>query len=436
MIERYAFYGQAAKLHEFYDGSWSENIKTHNTAIFNKLVDIAVAKGYHPDIAAKDITGWVKLADPACADYDERYRAVSTTKKSKDWALVESLTLPGLMASIIEEAKTSKARYISRSHRGAAWMKQFIVPGKEWYHPMFAKDLYEVKPEWCEYGLSDDEQKELLVHMISKGKIPTGADPWIVSKEHPLAKFKGTLRPLPAKSFKAFGKKDLIISKIEQDLKKGIKPKEWNWLEYNYANDAQQLSKKYPEVVNKQNWYRENLTEPQQKQLEGWMKVEQLVSTNETDEELMSRLDSKDKMLVGNHFKQLDAERSHKNQKKMNEYIVPIVNRLKEKRPALYQLYTSKKDNTTNRLYDITGPGAKNKETQELLFKLAKEGKDRPEDKALTYALSSFTRKGTRYPEFAEAIKKLRPDWFDKKLLAKDRSDRFHKRGKYKEKIL
>ena len=110
MIKRYAFYGQAAKLHEFYDGNWSESVKTHNTATFNKLVDIAVAKGYHPDIASKDITGWVKLADPACADYDERYRAVSTTKKSKEWALVESLTLPGLMSKIIEEAKISKKR--------------------------------------------------------------------------------------------------------------------------------------------------------------------------------------------------------------------------------------------------------------------------------------------------------------------------------------
>ena len=75
---------------------------------------------------------------------------------------------------------------------------------------------------------------------------------------------------------------------------------------------------------------------------------------------------------------------------------------------------------------------AKNEETMEQFYILAKNGADRPTN-ALASSLAKLAGKNTRYPEFAEEIRRLRPDWFDKKLIAKDRSDRFHKRGKYKE---
>ena len=85
-------------------------------------------------------------------------------------------------------------------------------------------------------------------------------------------------------------------------------------------------------------------------------------------------------------------------------------------------------------MYDITGPGAKNEETMEQFYILAKNGADRPTN-ALASSLAKLAGKNTRYPEFAEEIRRLRPDWFDKKAIRKDIMDRFHKRGKYKETV-
>lgn len=431
MIKRYAFYGQAAKLHEFYDGSWSENVKTHNTATFNKLVDIAVAKGYHPDIASKDITGWVKLADPACVDYDERYRAVSTTKKSKDWELVESLTLPGLIASIIEEAKKSKARYIPRTHRGTAWMKQFIVPGKEWYHPLFAKDLYKIKPEWCEYSLSEDEQKELLAYMIDKtGKVPSGRDPWIVPKEHPLAKFKGTLRPLPSKAFKSYGKKGLIVNMIEQNLKKGIKPKEWGWFEYNYAEDAKRLKEKYPKITNEKEWLKDNLTPAQQEKVDKWNRVAELVLNDVDDYTLVKGMSKEERSIVGNMLKNLDQSFAFMPDKARNA-IEPIVEKIKQQRPVLYKLYCHTKLEVTGNVLEYWMSNIKNKQTQEQIFEQAKQGTEYIDlDTDLKRSMNCFVRKGTKYPEFKKEIEQMRPDWFDEKLRKKLIRERHHAKKK------
>lgn len=420
MIERYAFYGQAAKLDKFYDKGWAESLRDHNTATFNKLVDIAVAKGYHPDIASKDITGWVKLADPACADYDERYRAVSTTKKSKDWELVESLTLPGLMTSIIEEAKTSKARYIPRTHRGHRWLKDFIAPGREWYNPLFAKDLYKVKPEWCEYSLSEDEQKELLAYMIDKtGKVPNGRDPWIVPKEHPLAKFKGTLRPLASKAFKSYGKKGLIVNMIEQSLKKGVKPKEWNWFEYNYSEDAKRLRVKYPKITNQQQWLKDNLTPAQQEKVDKWKRIAELVLNDLDDYTLVKGMTKEERSIVGNHLKMLDTE-IVRTPDKARITIQEIKEKIKQQRPILYNLYCHTKLETTSNILSEWMRDVENKEKHKEFIEKANTGIDYQDmSKEERYSLSSFTRKGTKYPEFKKQIEQMRPDWFDEKLRKK-----------------
>jgi hypothetical protein len=432
---RYVYKGMAAKLHSWYDGGWANTVELDFPKNFKSLVELAVANGTRHEYARLDVTGWIKLSDPSCYDHSAPYKRVQDCKKSKDFALVEQMTLPGFMTDIIEFAKSSDRKLPPRG-KMSRWIGMFIYPNSEWYHPNFAKDLYSIQPGWCTYSLKEDEQKELLAHFRKiKGKMPTGREPWIIPKHSILNKFKGSFLPLASTVTKKFADKDLMIAYYEEQLKANVKPKEWGWLEYNYPEQAQMLKEKYPAVANRQEWLTDNLTSIQQKPLEGWLKVEELVSTDESDEELMLRLSREDKMLVGNYFKMLDANRSHKNQQKLNKYIVPIVNRLKEKRPVLYQLYTSKRDNSTARLYDITGPGAKNKETQEFLFNLAKTGADRPEEKHLIYSLSQFTNTTTRYPEFSEEIKKLRPDWFDKKLLAKDRRDKFHKRGKYKETV-
>ena len=431
MIKRYAFYGQAAKLHEFYDGNWSESVKTHNTATFNKLVDIAVAKGYHPDIASKDITGWVKLADPACADYDERYRAVSTTKKSKEWALVESLTLPGLMSKIIEEAKISKKRYLPYGQM-SRWKSIFIQPTAEWYNPLFAKDLYKLKPEWCEYSLTDDEQKEILAYMIDNGNTPTDPKfPWMVPKEHPLAKFKGTLRPLASTAFKTFGKKGLIVSMIEQNLKNGIKPKEWGWFEYNYADDAKRLKEKYPKVASQQQWLKDNLTPAQQDKVDKWNRVAELVLNDVDDYELVKGLTTDERSIVGNHLKQLDQTFAFMSDKVRN-IIEPIIEKIKHQRPVLYELYchTTLKTATGNILTEWMRD-IENKEKHKEFIEKAKQGIDYQDmSKEERYSLSSFTRKGTKYPEFKKEIEQMRSDWFDGKLRKKLIRERFNTKKK------
>jgi hypothetical protein len=440
MDKRYAFYGQAEKLHRFYDSSWAESLKNHFPDNFNKLVDLALNKGYHLDYATKDITGWVKLADPACSEHSKPYQIVSSRKKTQEWSLVEEMTLPGVMTSIIELAKTSTLKHIAKSQgKLYRWKNMFIVPTSEWYHPLFAKDLFDIKPEWCDYNLSEEEQNDLLSEMLASGnKPPVGNDPWVVPKNHILEKYKGILKPFPAKVMKRQGKDNTIVSAyIEKHFKKGVKPeKEWNWLKYNNPKEADRLSKKYPKIATEKQWLKTNLTESQQAYVDKWAKVEELVSTDEPDDKLLARLTSEERSLVGNYFKQLNATRSRKGDKKISEYINPIVDRIKEKRPELYKHYTTKKvkTNTTHPFYDITGPGAKNEETMEQFYILAKNGADRPTN-ALASSLARLAGKNTRYPEFAEEIRKLRPDWFDKKLIAKDRSDRFHKRGKYKETI-
>ena len=127
MDKRYAFYGQAEKLHHFY-GGWAQTLEHHFPENFTKLVDLAVDKGYNPKIAANDITGWVKLADPACSEHSEPYQIVSSRKKSKEWLLVEAMTLPGVMTSIIELAKTSTLKHIPKSQgKLYRWKNMFIV---------------------------------------------------------------------------------------------------------------------------------------------------------------------------------------------------------------------------------------------------------------------------------------------------------------------
>ena len=66
-------------------------------------------------------------------------------------------------------------------------------------------------------------------------------------------------------------------------------------------------------------------------------------------------------------------------------------------------------------MYDI-----ENKKAQEEILEMARSGAPWPYgDRTLTGKINSFTRKGTRFTEFAEELKTLRPDWFDKKAAKK-----------------
>lgn len=436
---RYTYKGRANRLHYFYDGSWAESLEECYPENYSWLIAYFEDKGYNTEHVRLAVKKWVKLCDPSCYEAGSAYRAIQNLKLPKELlGVIQQMSLPGLMTEIIDFAKTKPniKHFPKDKVRFSRWVSQFIYPFSEHYHEMFAKDLYNIAPQLCVAELTKVEQQELLEIYMKKNKcLPKQQDDaWVIPTNSRWAKFKGSFNTGPYWTWKRYGTEDQTKFFVEVSIKQGNRPEQWDKIKKLFPEYAEKVENKYPDIfVKKIDWYRTNLTKPQQDQVNKWLEVERLVSTNESDDELLTRLSREEKMLVGNYFKQLDAKRSHKNQKKINEYIVPIVNRLKEKRPGLYQLYTSKKDNTTCRLYDITGAGAKNKETQELLFKLAKSGADRPDEKSLSYALNNFTRKNTRYPEFAKEITKLRPDWFDKKLLAKRIRDRFHKRGKYKE---
>ena len=437
---RYTYKGRADRLHYFYDGSWAGSLEECYPENYSWLIAYFEDKGYDTEHIRLAVKKWVKLCDPSCYTAGSAYQAIQNLKLTKELlGVIQQMSLPGLMTEIIEFAKAKpNAKHFPKDKlRFSRWVSLFIYPFSEHYHEMFAKDLYNIAPQLCVAELTKVEQQELLEIYMKKNKcLPKRQDDaWVIPVDSRWAKFKGSFNTGPYWTWKRYGKEDQTKFFVEVSIKQGNRPEQWDNIKKMFPDYANEVENKYPDIfVKKIDWYRNNLTNPQQKQLEGWTKVEALVSTDESDDELLARLSREERMLVGNYFKQLDATRSHKNQKKINEFIVPIVNRLKQKRPALYQLYTSKKDNTTNRLYDITGPGAKNEETMEQFYILAKNGADRPTN-ALASSLAKLAGKNTRYPEFAEEIRRLRPDWFDKKAIRKDIMDRFHKRGKYKETV-
>lgn len=421
LLSRYAFYGQGQKLHHWYDGSWSESLAVHYPEVFQRLVDLAIQKGYHRDVAKKDVTGWVKLSDPACRELDEKYSTVQSKKKNKDWGLVESMTLPGLMCSIIDLAKKLKTSSIPREYgRELRWVNEFIVPGKEWYNSLFAKDLYDIKPEWCKYTLSEEEQKEILAYMINKtGKIPIGRDPWIIPPNHKLSKFKGKIGPLASASFKKFGKKGLIVNMIEESLKRGMKPKKWDWFERNYAEDAKHLKEKYLKIINSQVWLRDNFTPNQQNKLDRWNKVAKLVLNDKDDYTLVKEMSSEERMFVGNHLKMLDQKMPFDTDK-IRIPILDICEKIKKTRPILYELYCTDNLSVPGNKLSYWMADHENKQKQKDFIEKAKAGiKYQDMSKEERYSLSRFTAKDTKYLEFKKEIEQMRPDWFDEKLRKK-----------------
>jgi hypothetical protein len=445
----------ADKLHNVYRGEVISNqLSANYKDIYKEILDCFPRGSVKEDKVRVAIPKWVRVFDPNMlhctfsAD-DSLNRAVSyqeiQTKcqfSKKLLGLIHSMTFSGRMTATIEYAKQNR-NLENPNDEFSNYIQKFGDPASDWYHDKFAKDLYAIcHPNWKRKNLSSVKEKQELLELWfnahkKEKRCPTIRDTWSIPAGHrlePYATFGFKILPTPGGVWAELGDANRSITLLLPTIKKGIKPAHWDNFKYRYPKEAEAIEKQFPEVLTKKDWYRQNLTKPQQVYVDKWLKVEELVSTDESDDKLLARLTSEERSLVGNYFKQLDATRSHKNQKKLNEYIVPIVNRLKEKRPALHQLYTSKKDNTTTRLYDITGPGAKNEETMEQFYILAKNGADRPTN-ALASSLAKLAGKNTRYPEFAEEIRRLRPDWFDKKAIRKDAMDRFHKRGKYKETV-
>lgn len=416
MLKRYAFYEKKEKLHYYYDDWWGVALKEKFPSTFNKLVDIAVLKGYHPDIASKDIIGWVKLADPACNDYNSVYRSVYSAKKSKDWEMIEDMTIPGMMINIIELAKITKGKGIhmpKTRYIGKEWKNKFINPHSEWYHPLFAKDLYKIKPEWCWYALADDEQKDLISYMISINKLPVGLDRWIISNDNILSKFKGTLRPHPSKVFKRFDKKKLLPNMIEQSLKKGIKPlRPWQWFSYQeeFKDDVKRLTEKYPSVVNQLEWSKTNFTNKQQLKIDRWTEFRNLVINDVDDYTLMLMSSTKQRAFIGNHFKMLD-ESMRFDPQKLRDVIFPIIDEVKNHRPILYKVYLGNEYVGTSTNMTIWMAECKNELIKKELIKYAKNN-IKYNELTMSYKqqFGSFIKKDL---EFKNQLINLNTDWFN-----------------------
>ena len=409
------------KLHLYYQGTYNEGIPTHFADEYNKLVELWIDKGYHEDYAKVYAKGCVAFCDPALANYNETYAAVAKCKKTKEVELLERMTIPGLMLSIIELAKVSKKRHIPKNNSKLyRWKNMFLRPTSEWYHPMFAKDLYKIKPEWCEYTLTDDEQKEFLAYMLKKNKKPpVGRDPWLVPASSPWAKFKGSLRPLASLAYKKHGNEKIYFELIKQKCEKGerIDDKTYAWVKGNFPTEFEQLKADYPEVLDQQKWLKNNLTKIQQQKVDKWKQVVDLVVNNKDDYTLIKDMTKEERSLVGNHLKMLDKERPFDSEK-LKSIIFPLMDKIKEARPALYHRYckeSTKWENGGGKLVNWLRDN-ENKQAQEEILKMARNGEPWPyEDKTLKGKILSFTRKGTKYPEFAEELKTLRPNWFDKK---------------------
>lgn len=440
---RYVYKGMDNKLHHWYDGSWNETIEYFFASAYKKLKELAISKGYNPDVADLDVRGWVKLADPSCIKAGEEYKIVQNEKMKSEYALVEAMTLPGLMTMIIDAAKKSRSERLSFSNspgslenKMIAWIGRFIKPNSDFYHKEFAKDLYEINPNWCIYFLDKEEQKELLQIYVTKyGTIPRGqrgTSTWYVPTGHHLGNFLGILKPNPSAAYKNLGTNDekVKIALIAQ-IKQGKKPEEWETFKIRNEQWCLEQEEKYPKVLNYSDWRKNNLTPIQQGKIDKWIELEKLVSTDESDIELIKRLSTKERQFVGNRFKMLDQKFAFQ-QPKYIDTLAPIIKRLKEKRPMLYEIYCKKKKKyTADNFYHILGPGAKNEQKQKEIITLAKSGAAYPSnDRSLYVSISRFTGKNTHYPEFAKKLKAMRPDWFDKKLRSKSIRERYWSKKK------
>jgi hypothetical protein len=281
-------------------------------------------------------------------------------------------------------------------------------------------------------------KKTLLDLWFNKNKklkrTPNITDTWAIPVGHrlePYHKFGFKILPTPGTVWKELGTIERDIFYLEGFIKQGKKPPQFGMFKYHNPNEAAELEKKYPDILCPVKQYEIKLTPIQQRKIDKWIELEKLVSTDESDIELIKRLSTKERQFVGNYLKQLDQKFAFQRPKYVDA-LAPIINRLKEKRPMLYEIYCKKKKKfTSENFYDITGAGSKNEEKQKNILILAKSGAEYPYgDRSITCAIGKFTGKNNRYPEFAKTLKKLRPDWFDKKLRYKETRKKFWSKKK------
>ena len=430
MDKRYIFKGKSDFFHSWYDGPWSETVEIYFPDQFKKLLDIAIEKGISKHKAPYHVRGWVKLMDPSCIEAHKLYEIVHDTKFDKRVELIQQMTLPGLMTFIIDMAKKTKKRYLSRGESGSIenriirLISDLIRPSSALYHKQFAEDLFAIKPEWCNATLSKDEVKELIqIYFNKHGEAPVGLEAkWFIPSDHRLFGFKGSIRPTPNGAYRSLGNIDERTKQILlATIKAGKKPQKWGVFKYRHKDWCEMIENQYPEILKYKTWIIDNLTDKQQKEVDNWKKLEQLLCNKMTANELFTKYDSVTNNFIGNHMKNINAKRNF-SPKKVLDIINPIKSKIKKWRPELIKLYT--KGDTRHRIYQLK-VDVKNKDSMNKFLEMAKNGEDRPSDPALNYSLTRLTAKNTKYPKWTKQIKSIRPDWFDKKILGRNRRLKF-----------
>ena len=454
MLDRRYLYNttsHADKLHSLYRGTWSEHInKTLETAFKSEYQEILscfpTRTPQQEDDIRRAIPKWVRVYDPnmlKCSfNADDthgiglKYSDIQKDKFIKKLMnIIYKMTFAGIMQKTIEYAKTNKNRG-NPSHEYSSHIQKFATPTSEWYHDKFAKDLWtNCSPSWkTKYLETKQEKLQMLEYWFKANKklnrMPTVKDSWPVPKGSPLeqyAKMNFRILPTPGSVWREFNDADKSLLLLLPQIKKGKKPNGWRSFKYHYPEKAKELEKQYPEILMSRNeWLTKNLTNKQQKNVDKWNSVLQLVKSKPelSTLEWWTSLTKKQRYLVSNHAKFLDADFSlHGKKNKISRFISPIQAEIKKLRPDLEKWYVKKRKLNTLPMISV----AKNKKQQDVLLQLAKNDKPRPTG-SMSYVLVGFTRKNNNYPEFNKKIRTLRPDWFDRNILKKKIWERFRKK--------
>ena len=250
-------------------------------------------------------------------------------------------------------------------------------------------------------------------------RIPTVDDTWFIPKGHrlePYSTFGFKILPSPGTVWKELGDVGRSKSMMMADITKGIKPAQWQTFKNKYHEEAEKLEEKYPNILIQQKWLKTNLTPAQQARVDKWNRVAKLVLNDLDDYTLVKDMSKAERSIVGNHLKMLDMVMPFDSDK-IKSIIFPIIEKIKQQRPVLYNLYCHTTLETKGNTLGEWMRDIENKEKHREFIDKAKAGIEYQNMcKEERYSLSSFTRKGTKYPEFKKEIEQMRPDWFDGKL--------------------
>jgi hypothetical protein len=454
IIQRYNFHSKefADYQHNYQlrsgDGHWKRHPEK-----FEQIFQLA--PNVDKETMRKDIHKWIRLFDPNMLYCSEpayggpgpiiSYKQIQAVgfngvpAEVKD--IVYSMTVGGMMYECIQYALANKHRDRSERNYHSQMIEMHAIPGRPWYNKKFAEDLYAIVPKWARYTMSDEEARDLLSLFVQRHKrLPnTLKDSWVIPHNHPLhelVRLKFWFSENPFGFTKKSKGHQPFLSQAEQELKNGKIPSNQDWLKYNHLDQWNKWMKQYPKVYEQTREYKlknKNPSKLAKNPLKNWQNVNDLLfKTDKLTVQQYLDWSTDDKSIVGNHLKLIDAKMPWAHETVVAD-IQKIKNKIKKHRADIVNLYmkTNQPSNTSN-LRSQVKYDYSNIKKQQLLLKLAETSVQRPEDNSLNCALASFTRKNTRFPDFNKKIRRLRPEWFDLKIIGRYQKIRYKLKHKIK----